>query len=327
MNHTSLLHLVSLVSAGLLSAQQDPPQTPESPKLTALVQQLRAREASLKSLQMRVETRGAYPGGARLETAGRIRVLGGTHFDFALECSFRGGPAAGGVASRVRGVLTPTGFWRFEDGPVAGPTYIEMSPSLVAELQRAQAALATEAKAKGRPAQALPGPLDTKLEAPLGSATLLALDRFFDLSLQPGQMELDGVPCVLLAGAWRGATMGAEARKALQELDDGAVRARGASRCEVWLRASDKIPLRIAQYRSAAAGEKGEKQEELALEIRIRDLVLDAELDRESFVLKAPGDQVFVDALEHRPTRAQIDRLRDEYAALQERQKDKPGGK
>ena len=94
-------------------------------------------------------------------------------------------------------------------------------------------------------------------------------------------------------------------------------------RVEVFLRKIDGIPIRIAQYNYADVD--GEK-ESIAFEMNISKLDLAPKLDAGSFELEIPKGVKPMPVLDHRPSRAQIDRIRQEYKSLLEEKKKESDG-
>ena len=145
MKHTGAIALVWLVqtlSSGAASAAATSPQDkPQGPTIKELVGKLQAREKSLKSVDMEFWTKDRFPGGGRIETRGRLRVLPGTHFHTSVQVLFEGE-----IRSEMQTVVTPKGVWTRRRDPIE-EVYLFMTPKLRKEMEakeKTRQSLATE---------------------------------------------------------------------------------------------------------------------------------------------------------------------------------------
>ena len=318
MIHTAVTALLILTSPGSWCPERSPQgktyKTPQNPAITKVIENLRSREKALKSVTLEMSTIGSYPSGLTFRTDGTLRVLGTTHFHIDVTTRF----VAAEVSSRLEKVIRPDGVWTFQEGPME-KKYTHMDKELMERLKLAERALAADKDTAMRN----PGPMAGKGDAPLGSAMLAALDLQFELEIQKESRKFAGVECKVISGQWRGFK-----GLAKSQIDDKDF-PRAVQRVEVFLRATDGIPIRMVQYNKSKVlyvkDDKGEDVpqhvEAVAFELNIKNLKLDPKIEAASFQLKAPEGTKFIPVMDHRSSRAQINRILEEYEDLKESRK------
>jgi hypothetical protein len=303
---TTLLTLLALVVGPPGPGPQDKVGRPtQNPDIKRIIDNLKQRERTLKSVSLEMSTTSSYPSGTKFRTDGKLRVLGTTHFLIEVTSRFFGRAE---LQSRLRKAITPEGTWTFQSGPVeGGGVYTHMDKDLMVRLRKAERALAADRDTAMRN----PGPMAGKGDAPLGSAMLAALDLQFELAVQAEKEDVDGVPCKVIRGKWRG----------FKGLDEDQINraGRAVQRVEVFVREADGIPIRMVQYNKVEVEPDDPEStlvDEIAFELRIKNLELDPKLDPAMFKLEAPEGTKFLPVMKHRPSRAQINRILEEYADL-----------
>ena len=291
--------MVPVAILGLSAAirtQDDLARSAQQAEIDRLIASIEERETTLKGLRLTMSTSGSYPGGVTFHTRGTLRVLGTTHYHLRLEASFGGPGGPDEIRSLTEQVGTPEGLWSHQRGPVED-VYTVMDRDLMERLQTARRELAKE---KGSGAAVL-RPLDDTAH-PLGSAALTALSQQFHLTVKPGTVRAaDGTQCRAIEGDWRGVATDVEQPPEV-------------ARVEVLLRESDDIPVRIVHWGKP----EGEDTGVPLLEIVLTDIEIDpSDLDEASFVLDVEEGRKTIPVMDHRPSKAQIQRLLDEFAALQ----------
>ena len=295
MKHTaasSLVWLVLTLCPGLgkgLAAQTG--QDPQLPTLKALAEKLRTQEKAAKSVEFEFSVRDQFPNGVRFETRGILRVLHKTHFHTAVRVSFDDD-----VRREMQTVVTPDGVWTRIKDPIE-EVYLFMKPELREEMQHKSRKLGGN--------MSMPGPVAVNQDGLLGGAMLESLSRQFDLAVT-GRRDVDKVRCLVLAGP----------RRKLKSDPSGKDTAKGPrpipARAEVLLRESDAAPVRMTQF-----GPDGEAM----LSFHVHKLVVDPKLDPATFKIDKPAGATFIDIEKHPPSWAQILRVRDAYAELEEKEK------
>ena len=300
MFHTTPWTLILALSGILLErplwAQDGADKKSQDSEIKGVISSLQELERSLKSVDLQMVTLGSYPGGLKFRTSGRLRVLGTTHFHILVESTFLGS-GDDQLRSEVEKVITPDGVWSRQQGPIEA-VYTKMSPALVKRLEVAQKALAAADKDNVRGAVAVPSLLSEGGRAPLGSALVEAFAQQFDLRLQAERRTLGGRECRVFRGPWR-ALAPADGEPAPAD-------AVGPAMAEVVLDPRG-VPVALRQFQRDGA---------TLLELRVDRLRLDLAMKAADFVLPAPEGTVYQDVMDHRPSRAQIQRLLDEYQAL-----------
>ena len=303
MFHTTIwiliLGLPGILGAASLEAQDKPVKASQASGINKVISDLQKREKSLGSVELDMVTLGSYPGGLKFSTRGRLRVLGTTHFHIRVVSTFLGN-GKDQLTSEVEKVITPDGVWTRQQGPIE-VVYTKMSAALVKRLELAQKALAAADKANSGNQVAVPGLLSEGGRSPLGSAMLVSFDQQFDLRLQKAPRSVGGTECRVFSGPWRVPTRGGDNK-------DGGAAAEplGPASAEIVVR-PDGVPIALRQF---------DRDRAITLELRIDTLTLNPALKKGGFVLPLPAGKVFQDVMDHRPSRAQIQRLLDEYEAL-----------
>lgn len=298
---TPILGLLGIVLGSLAGAQDKPPKSTQSLEINKVIVDLQKLEKSLKGVELEMETLGSYPGGLKFRTRGRLRVLGRTHFHILVVSTFLGNDEDQ-LSSEVEKVITPDGVWTRQQGPIE-VVYTKMSATLVKRLELAQKALSAADKANSGSAVAVPGLLSGGGRSPLGSAMLVAFAQQFDLRLQEARRSVDGSECRVFSGRWRVPTGDGDNK------DGGAaapVERVGPASAEIVVR-PDGVPIALRQF---------DRDHGTTLELRVGKLTLNPAFEESGFVLPVPEGRVFQDVMDHRPSRAQIQRLLDEYEAL-----------
>jgi outer membrane lipoprotein-sorting protein len=270
-----------------------PAQEPQLPTVGELLQKVQAREKTLKSVEIEFSVRDRFPNNVRFESRGTLRVLRGTHFQTVVQVAFDDE-----VRSEMQTVVTPEGVWTCRKDPIE-EIYLFMSPELRKEMEAKTRRLGEDA--------GLPGPLSGPKGGVLGGAMLKALSQQFDLKVT-GQKKIDGVRCWVLAGARRQPKTGEEKRNSPLEQP-------APEKAEVVLRDPDAIPIRMTQF-----GADGTPM----LSFQVHKLAVDAKLDPTTFKVDKPEGATFIDIQKHPPSWAQILRVREAYAELVEKEKDRP---
>lgn len=288
-----------LLGLGPLSAQK-----PQLPSVRQLLDRLRAREKTVESVEIEFSVRDRFPNDVRFESSGTLRVLHGTHFQTAVRVAFDDE-----VRSEMQTVVTPQGVWTRRKDPIE-EICLFMGPELRKEMEEKTRRLGENAQ--------LPGPVSAPKGGVLGTAMLQALSRQFALEVT-GRKEIDGVRCLMLAGARRQPKAdGGTADKGQREspFDPPA-----PARAEVVVRETDAIPVRMTQYGADGAA---------MVLFEVHRLAVDAKLDPTSFQIDKPEGATFLDIEKHPPSWAQILRVREAFAELEEKEhaeKDRPASK
>ena len=261
--------LAALCPAQATSAPASEPPKRGLPTFEDLVARLESKEKASKSVQMTMETTGWFPGGRTVKTSGELRVLGKTHVHVRMVEDF--GDELKGEHEMVK---TPEGAWTKETDPAQGTVYVSIKPELLKKLDEAQAKLG-EGDVSGIP---------NDINESRGSAMLRSLHKTFDLKVDRKLAETDEI---VVKGNAR-----AEARSDESELPD-------ADAVEVLVREKDAAITVMRQF----------KDGKRILEVRIKSLELDRDLDKSSFRIALPEGAKFIDAMEHPPMREQIERV------------------
>lgn len=271
-----------------------PAQKPQLPTARELLEKVQAREKTIKSVQVEFSVRDRFPNNVRFESRGTLRVLRGTHFHTSVQVAFDDE-----VRSEMQTVVTPQGVWTRRKDPIE-EIYLFMSPELRKEMEEKTRRLGETAN--------LPGPLSGPKGGALGAAMLQALSQQFDLKVT-GRKEIDGADCWVLAGARRQPKAGEEDKR------QGPLGQPVPEKAEVVLRAPDAIPIRMTQF-----GADGTPM----ISFKVHKLAVDARLDPTTFKIDRPEGATFIDIEKHPPSWAQILRVREAYAELEEGKKDRP---
>lgn len=226
MNRTTAA-LFAAVLPTLALAQEQPAKQPELDPVAALIQAMADADRAATTLQLQLQTMGEMPGGLKVTTAGTLRVLregqpNAKRVSFHSALTYQFGDGLAGV---VESNATASGVEIYEENPAFGEVYVHIAPSIVTDLQWAGEVLERTD---------LPGMVDGRADAPLGSKLLQALQRQFALTSEVGQRGDD-------AGTWlRGGR-----RAAATELDADLPR---ADRVAVFVRKRDLVLLEMTQY-------------------------------------------------------------------------------
>ena len=297
MKHTGAKPLawatLAVLSGPLGSLSQAPAQEPQPPTVRELLEKVRGREKAVKSVEIEFSVRDRFPNDVCFESRGTLRVLRGTHFHTAVKVAFDDE-----VRSEMQTVVTPEGVWTRRKDPIE-EIYLFMSPELRKEME-------TKTRRLGERAN-LPGPLSAPEGGVLGGAMLQALSKQFDLKVT-GRKEIDGVRCWVLAGDRRQPKSGEQGKR------ESPLEQPAPARAEVMLRDPDAIPIRMTQFGADGAP---------MVSFKVHRLAVDAKLDPTSFKIRPEG-ATFIDIEKHPPSWAQILRVREAYAELEEKEKDRP---
>ena len=304
--YTLIFGLLIALAGSPTAAQSESSKGSQDPSIKGLIDKIKKLEKNLKGVELEMATVGAYPGGLKFQTSGRLRVLGTTHFHIRVASAFLGNDDDQ-LRSEVEKVITPAGVETRQQGPIE-IVYTKMSADLVRRLELAQKALAAADKANSGRTVAVPSILSDGGRAPLGSEMVAALDQQFDLRLQKERRKVAGVQCRVWRGVWRVPTP--------KGADPALAEPTGSASAELVVR-PDGVPIAMRQF---------DQDQRQTLELRIDKLTLNPALTEKDFVLVVPAGTVFQDVMDHRPSRAQIQRLLDEYAEL-ERPKSPPNKK
>jgi len=283
------LALVQGAAQGLpAQARQDP----QPPTVGQLLKTLQTREKSVKSVEIEFSVQDRFPNNRRFESRGILRVLHKTHFQTAVQVSFDDE-----VRSEMQTVVTPDGVWTRQKSPIED-VLLFTKPELREEMEQKTRKLGETTR--------LPGPMSTPKGGVLGGAMLLALSRQFDLKVT-GRKVVDKVACLVLSGDRRQPKAGDDTGDRESPLAQPA-----PEKATVIVREADAIPIRMTQF---GADDKP------MVSFEIHKLVLDAELDTTSFKIDKPEGATFIDIEKHPPSWAQILRVREAYAELEEKEK------
>ncbi len=305
MKHTAAKPLVwpclALVPGLLVGLPSLAGQDSQLPTVRELLERVRAREKTVKSVEIEFSVRDRFPNNVRFESRGTLRVLNGTHFHTAVKVAFDDE-----VKSEMQTVVTPGGVWTRRKDPIE-EIYLFMKPGLRDEMQK-------KTRRLGETAQ-LPGPVSAPKGGVLGAAMLLALSQQFDLKVTRHK-EVDGVRCLVLAGDRRkprpAGTTGDRGRR------QSPLEQPVPEKAEVIVREADAIPIRMTQFGADGAA---------MVSFQIHRLAVDAKLDPSTLKIDKPEGATFIDIEKHPPSWAQILRVREAYAELEEKEgagKDRP---
>jgi len=301
MKHTGAISLVWPGLALILGLLQGLPtlsaQDPQLPTVRQLLEKVRAREKAVKSVEIEFSVRDQFPNDVRFESRGTLRVLRGTHFHTAVRVAFDDE-----VKSEMQTVVTPAGVWTRRKDPIE-EIYLFMKPGLRDEMEEKTRRLGDTAR--------LPGPVSAPKGGVLGGAMLLALTQQFDLKVT-GKKDVDGVRCFVLAGDRRKPKAGDKGKR------ESPLEQPVPEKAEVIVREADAIPIRMTQFGADNAA---------MVSFQIHRLAVDAKLDPNTFKIEKPEGATFIDIEKHPPSWAQILRVREAFAELEEKEgagKDRP---
>jgi hypothetical protein len=276
---TAISGLWVLALAAGAAAQEPAPAPGKGPQdgaVSQLVASMVKAEAALKSVRLRMKTRGRLPGGLDVTTAGELRVLRATQ---------PGGPVkrfcqmsytfGDGLRGRLESAETADGVLLFEEDPAFGAVYLRIEPAVVRDLEWAGEVLDRAD---------LPGMSDARARAPLGSGLLAEAARTFDLVVSDAA-EHDGHVGVFVRG---GRKAGLDEQDPDLPLPDG---------FEAFVRTKDRALL-SARYLVG---------EEVVQEITIESLEVDAALGDDAFVVEGHGVGI-QNVQDHAPMWEQIER-------------------
>lgn len=265
MNRTTasvLLCLTSLI--GTAAAQQPAPSSAKKSQdtpVSRLVASMAKAERVLTSLSMTMRTSGRLPGGPPVTTRGELRVLRGTQPNEPVRRFSRVEYAFGeGLRGRLESAETAEGILLFEEDPAFGAVFLRIEPAIVKDLEWAGTVLDRSD---------LPGMLDARARAPLGSGLLADMTRTFDLKVDErtrnGEHE----------GTWVVGT-----RKA--GLDDQDPDLPLFDAVEVFVRGKDQALL-LARYKVG---------DEVVQQIEVERLEVGVRLDADAFVVDGHGVRI-----------------------------------
>ncbi|MHC4514039.1 MAG: LolA family protein [Planctomycetota bacterium] len=301
MKHTGAKPLMWLGLVLIQGAAQglpaQPGQDPQPPTVGQLLKTLQTREKAVKSVEIEFSVQDRFPNNRRFESRGTLRVLHRTHFQTAVQVSFDDE-----VRSEMQTVVTPDGVWTRQKSPIED-VFLFTKPELRKEMEQKTRKLGETTR--------LPGPMSTPQGGVLGGAMLLALSRQFDLKVA-GRQVVDKVSCLVLDGDRRQSKAGDDTGE--QDQRESPLAQPVPEKATVIVREADAIPIRMTQF-----GADGKPM----VSFQIHKLVLDAELDTSSFKIDKPEGATFIDIEKHPPSWAQILRVREAYAELEEKEKTK----
>lgn len=255
----------------LLAAQAEPAARAGLPTLDELVARMRSAEGQHDTVQVTMTTRGSYPGGVTMRVEGRIRVLGGTHFQVVNRATFEDE-----ITVESETVRTPDGVWRRERDPAFGDVYWKMGPADMAALERAREVLGDEAGGGFT--------MQNPVSELRGAAMLEGLGEHFDLVVD--ETEIDGVDY------W---SVGGEAKADAPEDPDVPT----PDRIEILVRKSDLVVVRQTHFLRGTE----------LMQVEIEELVLDEPLEKSSFAIALPDGVQWTDVRKYPPAWAQIEQL------------------
>lgn len=264
---TAWLLLATLVATA--PAQEPTPPTADQRKADAqrvddLLAAMRAAEAKLKSVSLRMTTTGRLPGGLEMTVRGELRARYGDGAATYARCQYATGD---GLAGRAESAQTAAGIVLREDDPAFGDVFVAIEPAVVADLAWAGRVLRRD-DLPGMPDKAAGG-AERRAETPLGSGLLAALRRQFDLAVV-ARDGLDGQPGTWLVG---------RVRAGLPADDPDAPM---ADRVETFVRAADLALVAMRQFQG----------ERLVQSLVVEGLERDVALADDAFVVAAaPGQR------------------------------------
>lgn len=179
MNRTAFVWMSGLLAtAGILAPgrAQEPAKAPDAKAqddvMKGVVDSLRAREAAVRRVRLRLTTEGNMPGGLSFTTSGTLRVLRTEQGEVQAVQSSVDYQFVDGLTGHLETVKTPEGLWIYEQNPTQGETYHRMDRALVADIEWAGQILQRDD---------LPGRVDARATAPLGSELVADLAQRYQL--------------------------------------------------------------------------------------------------------------------------------------------------
>ena len=233
-------------------------------------------EAAIQSLRIRMKTSGKLPGGLDVVTSGELRVLketqpaGAVRRYSGLEYSF-----GEGVRGRLETAETAGGIQIFEEDPAFGAVFLQIESLVVRDLEWAGTILERSD---------LPGMVDPRASAPLGSGLIAEVMQTFDLRVDARDAR-DGEAGVWIVGQ----------RKA--GLDEQNPDLPLADRVEFFVRGSDNAVM-LARYLAGS---------ELLQQIVVESVEIDVELQAADFVVDGRDVQLR-NVKDHAPMWEQIEK-------------------
>ncbi len=258
---TAILGLCIAALAAASTAQEPAAATAKRPQdgaISELVASMVKAEQALKSVRLRMKTRGKLPGGLVVTTAGELRVLRGTQPGAATKrfCSMSY-TFGDGLRGRLESAETADGVRLFEEDPAFGAVFLRIEPGVVRDLEWAGEVLERSD---------LPGMTDARARAPLGSGLLVEVLRTFDLAVD-ARTEHAGHKGVWVRGARKA---GLDEQDPELPLPDG---------FEAFVRGKDRALL-CARYLVG---------EDVVQEIEVESLEVGAALGDDAFVVDGHG--------------------------------------
>lgn len=234
----------------------------DAQRVDGLVASMRAAEAKLGSVSLRMRTSGRLPGGLDIAVRGELRARYGDQRATYARFSYETGD---GVRGSSESAQSAAGIVLREDDPAFGAVFVAIEPAIVADLEWAGRVLQRD-DLPGMPEKAASSP-ERRAASPLGSGLLAALRRQFDLAVE-ARDELDGQKGTWLAGPRRGGAA-----------DDPDLPL--ADRVEAFVRASDLALVAMRQRLG----------EQVVQEVVVEELARDPALADESFALADGGQR------------------------------------
>jgi hypothetical protein len=235
----------------------------DAPRIDGLVASMRAAEAKLRSVSLRMATAGRLPGGLDMSVRGELRARYGDDRATYARFSYATGDGLRGSAESAQ---TAAGITLREDDPAFGEVFVTIDPAVVADLEWAGRVLQRD-DLPGMPEKAASSP-ERRAGSPLGSGLLAALRRQFDLAVEPRD-ERSGEKGTWLAGPRRGSLAGDDPDLPL------------ADRAEVFVRAADLALLSMRQFQG----------EQVVQQVEVESLERDVDLPADRFVVAAVGGE------------------------------------
>ncbi|MFN9274315.1 MAG: hypothetical protein ACK6D2_01100 [Planctomycetota bacterium] len=235
----------------------------DAQRVDELIAAMRAAEATLRAVTLRMSTEGRLPGGLVMSVRGELRARYGDDRATYARFAYATGDGLRGTAESAQ---TAAGITLREDDPSFGEVYVTIEPAVVADLEWAGRVLQRD-DLPGMPDKASSSP-EQRVASPLGSGLLAALRRQFALAVQP-RRERDGQPGTWLAGPRRGDLAADDPDLPI------------ADRVEAFVRTADLALVHMRQLQG----------EQVVQQVDVEAIERDVELPAARFVVAAGGEK------------------------------------